>query len=86
MNNKQALDFRDLRTIKKFAQESNGTFSEPGLRWLRFTAAENGFADAFVTIGKRVLIHVPRFNRCLEAQRDAVPMDRSNNKRSRPAG
>jgi hypothetical protein len=63
------IDFRDLRTLDKFAAESAGTFTVPSLRWMRFNAEHNGFADAFLTVGRRVLIHVPRFNTCLEAQR-----------------
>ena len=60
----QDFDFRDLRTFKAFAAESRGTFTESGLRWLRFNSERNGFRDAFVKIGTRCLIHVPRFNRC----------------------
>jgi hypothetical protein len=67
MGDKQSsIDFRDLRTFKKFAQESDGTFSEPALRWMRFNSAHNGFADAFVVLNRRVLIHVPKFNECLK--------------------
>jgi hypothetical protein len=63
------IDFRDLRTFGRFAQESNGVFTVPALRWIRFNAERFGFADAFVTVRRRVLIHVPRFNACLAAGR-----------------
>jgi hypothetical protein len=68
MQDKQQIDFRNLRTFKAFAAESNGTFTEPGLRWMRFNAERNGFANAFVEVNGRVLINVPVFNQCLAAQ------------------
>lgn len=37
-----------------------------GLRWLVFNAETNGFATAFVRVGRRVLIDEAEFFRCVE--------------------
>jgi len=38
------------------------------LRWLRFNQETNGFADAFVTVGRRVLIDEGKFFDAIERQ------------------
>jgi len=43
-------------------------FSEASLRWLRFNQGTNGFADAFVTVGRRVLIDEGKFFFAIEKQ------------------
>ena len=64
----QEVDFRNLRRMKAFAAESGGTFTESQLQYLRFNQDRNGFADAFITIGRRVFIDVPKFNQALAMQ------------------
>lgn len=47
-------------TIRQFA-EKHTAFPQGGLRALRFNSANNGFAEAFVTVGRKVLINEERF-------------------------
>jgi hypothetical protein len=42
-----------------------------GLRWLVFHSATNGFARAFVRVGKRILVDEAEFFRCAERGRAA---------------
>lgn len=52
-------------TVKKFAEinEKQGTWpdSESKIWALRAGSPENGFGDAFITIGRRVLINEEKF-------------------------
>lgn len=50
----------NLLTIRQFA-DKYPAFPQGGLRALRFNSAHNGFADAFVTVGRKVLINEDRF-------------------------
>jgi len=43
-----------LLTIRQFS-EKHIAFTQGGLRALRFNAATNGFSQAFVTVGRKVL-------------------------------
>lgn len=54
-----------LLTFRQFA-ERHPAFTEAGLRWLRFNGAHNGFGDAFVKIGSRVLIDQGKFFAAIE--------------------
>ena len=47
---------RSLSTFSSFADKHSEAFTVPSLRWLRFNQDENGFACAFVNVGRRVLI------------------------------
>ena len=44
-----------------------------GLRWLAFNAKTNGFADAFVRVGSRVLVNEAEFFRCVAANNRPKP-------------
>lgn len=61
---------RNLRTVPRFVEESNGVFSEGQLRWWIFNADKNGMADdgVVVRLGRRVYIDVDRFDEWVDAQ------------------
>jgi hypothetical protein len=44
-----------------------------GLRWLAFNAETNGFKNAFLRVGNRVLVDEVEFFRCVERGRAAKP-------------
>lgn len=56
-----------LYSIQQFA-EKHPAFSESMLRWLRFNCESNGFRDAFVNVGRRVLIDEVQFFATIAAQ------------------
>jgi len=56
-----------LLSLKQFSKK-HPAFTEPGLRWLRFNQETNGFASAFVTVGRRVLIDEGEFFGAIERQ------------------
>ena len=47
-------------TVRQFAYKYPA-FSESSLRWLIFNQETNGFAAAFVKLGRRILINEKRF-------------------------
>ena len=57
----------NLHTIRQFS-ERNPAFPEGGLRALRFNSDKNGFAPAFVKVGRKVLIDEARFFEIVERQ------------------
>ena len=63
----------ELKTISQFSKR-HPAFPEGGLRWMRFCSADNGYADAFVKVGRRVLIDEDRF---FEIIREQNPTDRT---------
>lgn len=44
-----------------------------GMRWIIFNAAANGFASAFVRVGRRILVDEAEFFRCVEKGRASKP-------------
>ena len=50
-----------LATIPNFAKKHPDAFTVSSVRWIRFNQDTNGFASAFVTVGRRVLIDEDRF-------------------------
>lgn len=50
----------DLLTVRQFA-EKHPAFSQSALRYMRFDQDKNGFKDAFLNVGRRVLIDEARF-------------------------
>ena len=56
-----------LRTFNQFASQ-HPAFSESSLRWLRFNQERNGFASAFVSVGRRCLIDESEFFRVIAEQ------------------
>lgn len=67
MEQQQARPSRDLRDIDTFAKP-NSPFTAPALRALRFHAKNgnrNGFAGAFVNVGRKVLVDVEKFYQCI---------------------
>ena len=60
-------DLPRLMSLKQYSQK-HPAFSEPGLRWLRFNQEANGFAEAFITVGRRVLIDEGRFFEVIDRQ------------------
>lgn len=73
---------RNLKTIPQFSTEFPA-FTQGGLRWLKFcseaghrnakgeTITPNGFAPAFVNVGRRVYIDVDKFFAIVAAQNGA---------------
>ena len=57
----------NLLTIRQFA-EKHPAFPQGGLRAMRFNSGQNGFAPAFVTIGRKVLIDEEQFFAIVEKQ------------------
>jgi len=68
---KDMVDYRDLRTVKQIADEAPGITASK-LRWWIFHAETSGIAPALVRIGGRVYIDRAEFNRWLEGQRMAA--------------
>ena len=58
---------RTLFTFQQFA-DRQPAFSESSLRWLRFHQDENGFASAFINVGRRVLIDETKFFEVIDGQ------------------
>ena len=56
-----------LLTIHQFC-ERHPWASEGGIRWQRFNSATNGFATAFLTIGRRVLVDEAEYFRIVAEQ------------------
>ena len=52
---------RNYSRIPAFVAKNPDGFTESGVRWLRFNRDKNGFASAFVTVGRNVLIDEDRF-------------------------
>ena len=57
-------------TVRQIADDPAWPFSEGSLRYLLFNAQYNGLDKAIKRIGKKVLIHKPRFLAWLESQPD----------------
>lgn len=57
----------NLLTVRQFS-EKHPAFPQGGLRALRFNSATNGFAKAFVTVGRKVLINEEAFFAVIEEQ------------------
>lgn len=55
----------NLYRIKQFSNK-HPAFPEGALRWYRFNQETNGFKDAFVQIGRKVLINEEKFFECIE--------------------
>ncbi len=62
---KQTQDERRLLTVKQWRSEHRWP-PEGGLRHLIFHSAENGFSEAFLRIGRRVLIDEKKFFECVD--------------------
>ena len=56
-----------LASFRQFS-EAHPAFSEASLRWLRFNCETNGFASAFVKVGRRVLVDQDRFFEAIARQ------------------
>lgn len=63
-----------LYTIRQFS-DRHEAFSEGSLRWLVFNATSNGFRDAFVRIGRRVLVDEDSFFQIVRQQNDLPVQD-----------
>ena len=59
------MGIHKITTIRGFS-EKHPAFTVPGLRNLRFHQEVNGFADAFLTVGRKVLIDEDQFFECLD--------------------
>ena len=59
------MSTRKVSTISGFSGK-HPAFSPSALRNLRFYQKENGFSDAFLTLGRRVLIDEEKFFECLD--------------------
>lgn len=63
--NGEAISLEDLYTVEALAAAHNKILTEAALRWqLRFRE-KNGLAPACVRVGKKLLIHRPRYERWL---------------------
>lgn len=56
-----------LLTVRQFS-EAHPAFPVSNLRWLRFNESKNGYAAAFVTVGRRLLIDEAEFFRIVREQ------------------
>ncbi|MCW5620700.1 MAG: hypothetical protein KIS79_06305 [Burkholderiales bacterium] len=65
-----AVDFRDLARVPQIVAESNGTLTEPQVRWWIFNASSNGLMEcgAIVKVGRSVLLSRAGLNRWLSVQ------------------
>lgn len=61
----------NLHTIRQFSGK-HPAFSEPALRNLRFHQDTNGFAPAFINVGRKVLIDEAKFFECIANQNTKV--------------
>ena len=61
----------NLLTIRQFA-EKHPAFTAPALRNIRFHQESNGFAPAFKTVGRKVLIDESVFFQIIDAQNQKV--------------
>ena len=57
------FDFRDLRTPRQIGEANPAV--RPSIRWWIDQAEANGFVACIVRVGRKILIHEPRFNRWL---------------------
>ena len=62
---------RSLFTLRNFASKHPGAFTEPSLRWLAFNRDHNGFADAFIKVGRRIFVDENRFFDAIDGQNRA---------------
>jgi hypothetical protein len=51
---------KNLFSIRQFS-ERNPAFSQSSLRALRFNQSTNGFAPAFLTVGRKILVDESKF-------------------------
>ena len=65
------MSAKRIATLKQVA-EMYPAFTEASLRWLRFNGEENGFNRCVLTVGRRVLIDLDRFEVFLDESRDAA--------------
>lgn len=56
-----ALSLADLNTVDELAAKFPNILSVPALRWQLRHRDENGLAPACVKVGKKLLIHRPRY-------------------------
>jgi len=61
----------NLLTVKQFA-DKHPAFSAPALRNIRFHQDSNGFAPAFKTVGRKVLVDETEFFRVIDSQNQKV--------------
>jgi len=59
------MKIRNLSTINGFSGK-HPAFSKASLRNIRFYQKENGFSDAFMTLGRKVFIDEDKFFECLD--------------------
>lgn len=55
------LSLADLNTVEQLAAEFPNILTVPALRWQLRHREENGLAPACVKVGKKLLIHRPRY-------------------------
>lgn len=55
------LSLADLNTVEQLAAEFPNILTVPALRWQLRHREENGLAHACVRVGKKLLIHRPRY-------------------------
>jgi len=59
------MTIRNLYTINRFS-DRHQAFTTASLRNIRFYQNENGFSEAFLTLGRKVLIDEDKFFDCLD--------------------
>lgn len=67
-----ALPLSELRTIEDLAAENPKILSVPVLRWQMRHRDTNGLAACCVRVGRRVLIHLPGYERWLGSNREVA--------------
>lgn len=60
-SNHEALSLNDLYTVDQLAAAFPNILSVPALRWQLRHRDENGLAAACVRVGKKLLLHRPRY-------------------------
>lgn len=60
-NTGDALSLNDLNTVDELAAKFPNILTVPALRWQLRHRDDNGLAPACVKVGKKLLIHRPRY-------------------------
>jgi hypothetical protein len=59
------VSLTEMFTLERFVERHPDKISMAMLRWIARHRDENGFADAFVRLGRNLLVIEPRFARAL---------------------
>ncbi len=77
---KHAQQIRSLLKVRQFS-EKHPAFPEGAMRWMIFNATSNGFAAAFVRVGRKVLVDEAEFFRCIDIANERTQTNTSRRRR-----